>query len=478
MLPSGLVASNPLSVDAVKFEQNQTVGSMKINLHMKSFYFGWLLALLLPLPAICQSENPVASWPTFFIKSNQVATLPAPPAGKTELTAVLNKQSAMSPELLADIQYWSAGAPGYRWVNWIEDLWLSSSAGETGPVSALVMQVAIYDATIVAWKEKYKFHRVRPVALDSRVKRFAPAPESPSYPCENSVAAGVAVTVLRKYYPHLADSAMQLAERVMESRVAAGLAFPSDTKAGFELGVKIAKQELDYVKDFPPAVQWDGKRPEGKHIWQGMPMFANAGSSKTVMLKTASQFRPGPPPDFAKEMQELKAFQPGFGSTANAFYFATESFWSDILEKKLFEHNWHLNPPKAALIYAVAAMGMYDGFVSCWDAKYTYWGTRPNQYDTSFKPVLFFTPPFPGYPSGHAMVGSVMAEILSHFFPADAAYFRKRAIDGAESRFQGGIHFRTDNEVGLEMGKKVGAWIVAEVGKVEEGGKGGMEERK
>jgi hypothetical protein len=270
---------------------------------------------------------------------------------------------------------------------------------------------------------------------------------------------------------------MKLAERVMESRVAAGLAFPSDTKAGFDLGVNIAKRELEYVKDFPPAVKWDGKRPEGKQIWQGTPMFANAGLSKTVMLKSANQFRPGPPPDFTKDMEELKTFKPGFGSTANAFYFATESFWSDILEKKLFEHNLHLNPPKAALIYATAAMGMYDGFISCWDAKYTYWGTRPDQYDTSFQPVLFFTPPFPGYPSGHAMVGSVMAEILSHFFPSDAAYFRQRAIDGAESRFQGGIHFRTDNEVGLDMGKKVGAWIVAEVGKREEGRKGGTEER-
>jgi hypothetical protein len=37
----------------------------------------------------------------------------------------------------------------------------------------------------------------------------------------------------------------------------------------------------------------------------------------------------------------------------------------------------------------------------------------------------------------------------------------KRAKDGAESRFQGGIHFRTDNEVGLEMGRKVGEAIVA-----------------
>ncbi len=103
---------------------------------------------------------------------------------------------------------------------------------------------------------------------------------------------------------------------------------------------------------------------------------------------------------------------------------------------------------------------MYDAFVACWDAKYSYWGIRPDQYDTTYRPVLFFTPPFPGYPSGHAMIGAVNAEIYSYFFPESRAYFMKRAKDGAESRFQGGIHFRTDNEVGLDLGKKVGAFII------------------
>jgi hypothetical protein len=148
---------------------------------------------------------------------------------------------------------------------------------------------------------------------------------------------------------------------------------------------------------------------------------------------------------------------------ANAFHFASQSSSDDVLNKKIFEYNLHLNPPRAARLYAISAVGLYDGFVACWDAKYTYWGIRPNQYDTTYRPVLLHTPPFPGYPSGHAMVGGVMAELYSYFFPADRAYFQKRAKDGAESRFQGGIHFRTDNEVGLEMGRKVGAAVIKKV---------------
>ncbi len=53
-----------------------------------------------------------------------------------------------------------------------------------------------------------------------------------------------------------------------------------------------------------------------------------------------------------------------------------------------------------------------------------------------------------------------MAELNSYFFPAEKSYFDKRAKDGAESRFQGGIHFRSDNDAGLVLGRKVGAAVV------------------
>jgi membrane-associated phospholipid phosphatase len=289
-----------------------------------------------------------------------------------------------------------------------------------------------------------------------------PDPGSPSYPCEHSVAAGVAATIIGHFYPALADSVNRLAQQVMASRIAAGATFPSDTRAGFELGKKIAKLEIEHTKDFIPKTAWDGKRPDKPGTWNGKkPMFVLAGLSKTVVLESSSQFRPGPPPDFAKDMEELKKFKPTFRSTSNAFYYANSP--EDILGKKIFEYNIHLNPPRAARMYAINAIAMYDGFVACWDAKYTYWGIRPDQYDTTFHPVLFFTPPFPGYPSGHAVMGGVMAELYSYFFPAERALFEKRAKDGAESRFQGGIHFRTDNEVGLELGKKIGGEVVKKV---------------
>ena len=408
-----------------------------------------------------QTEPDAGKWKTFFIESGKSHRLPKPPPSRNEMAIILDAQTKIDSATLQQIRYWNAGSPSYRWQAMMNKLWMVDTS-YYGVLANLLLNVATYDATVAAWDTKYAYKRQRPFADDKRIKAYVPKPESPSYPCEHAVAAGVASTIIAHFYPRLADSVNKMAQQAMNSKIAAGVSFPSDTRAGFELGKKIAELEIERTKDFVQKNTWDGKIPQGAGYWKGKaPMFPLAGKSKTIMLDSSSQFRPGPPPDFAKDMEELKKFKPTFRSMTNAFYYADVS--EDVLGKKIFEYNVHLNPPLAAKMYAVAAIGMYDGFTACWDAKYAYWGIRPDQYDTTFKPALFFSPPFPGYPSGHAVVGAVMAEIYTYFFPADRAYFMKRSKDGAESRFQGGIHFRTDNVVGMEMGKKIGAAIVQKV---------------
>lgn len=414
--------------------------------------------------ALAQVEPGAGNWKTWFIPSGREYRLPAPATYKSEITQVLEAQKKLNPVMKQQINYWNAGAPGYRWQNLMNQLWMSSAAGDNGALANMLLAVSTYDATVAAWDNKYTYSRPRPYTADTRIKVLAPKPDSPSYPCEHSVAAGTAVAIISHFFPSMADSVKRMAQRAMDSRVAAGLVFPSDTRAGFELGQKIAQKEIEHTQNFVPQTPWDKKMPQQAGLWKGEdPSFPNAGLSKTVVLESASQFRPGPPPDFAKDMAELKKHQPNFYSIANAFHYAAQPVWEEILYKKIFEYNLHLNPPRAARLYAIAGIGIYDGFVACWDAKYTYWGTRPDQYDPTFKPVLIFTPPFPGYPSGHAAVGSVMAELYAYFFPSEQAWFRQKAKEGAESRFQGGIHFRTDNEVGLDLGRKVAAAIIARV---------------
>ena len=404
-----------------------------------------------------QVEPGAGSWKTWFITSGKEHRLISPLPYEDEIAEVLSRQQNLDFAGMQQILYWNAGAPGYRWQEMMNKLWMTDTSVK-GVLANMLLGAASYDATIAAWDTKYAYKRPRPFNVDHRIKAYVLKPESPSYPCEHSVVGGVAVTIISHFYPAMADSVRRLAQQLMASRVAAGVAFPSDTRAGFDLGKLIAEKEIEHTKNFSPATPWDGKMPQQPGLWKGKPMFPLAGKSKTVVLDSSSQFRPGPPPDFAKEMEELRKFKPSFRSTANAFYFASQN--DDVLSKKMFEYNLHLNSPRAARLYAITSIALYDAFVACWDAKYAYWGIRPDQYDTTFRPVLMHTPPFPGYPSGHAMMGGVMAELFTYFFPAEKAYFDKRAKDGAESRFQGGIHFRSDNEAGLALGRKVAAAVI------------------
>ena len=422
-----------------------------------------LAAFLIGVELQAQVEPAAGTWKTWFITSGKDYRLPAPSSYKNEIAEVLAKQKTSDAATKQQIIFWNAGSPGYRWQDMMNKQW-AVDTGRYGALANMLLGTATYDATIAAWDTKYAYNRPRPFTADSRIKSYTIKPESPSYPCEHSVAAGVAVTIFAHFYPSLADSVKKLAQQLMDSRIAAGVAFPSDTRAGFELGKKIAEKEIEATKDFVSTAAWDGKIPDKPGLWRGkFAMLPMAGQNKTVVLETGSEFRPAPPPDYAKEMEEIKNYKQTFRSLSNAFYWANQSWFMENLPKKIFEQNLHLNPPRAARINAVVNIASYDCFVACWDAKYTYWGIRPNQYDTTFKPAIIFTPPFPGYPSGHAAISSVLAEVYSYFFPDEKELFRQKAKEAAESRFQAGIHFRSDNEVATELGKKVGTKIIQKV---------------
>lgn len=141
-------------------------------------------------------------------------------------------------------------------------------------------------------------------------------------------------------------------------------------------------------------------------------------------------------------------------------------------------------PIVAAQIYAGLGIGLADAFIKCWEWKYRFFTERPNTYvpahiDSSW--VSFWPdPPFPAFPSGHAIQASVFSTTLIHFFGDDLEFY-DRAHEGrprdeirdvdfvprkflhfsdvaketADSRFYGGIHIPHDNQVGLDKGAAI-----------------------
>ena len=114
-----------------------------------------------------------------------------------------------------------------------------------------------------------------------------------------------------------------------------------------------------------------------------------------------------------------------------------------------------LSAAEAARVFAHLGMAQADAFIAAWDAKYTYWSGRPTGLIPGFASTII-TPNFPAYISGHATLSGASSTVLAAFFPADAARLDAQAEEAALSRLYGGIHWRSDNEVGLGVGRQIG----------------------
>jgi membrane-associated phospholipid phosphatase len=386
----------------------------------------------------------------------------APPPGtretKRELDALLARQASLADADRARVAYWAAGAPGYRWNQLAYDL---SRQGAI-PVERVyaLLNVAIYDATVATWKAKYQYRRTRPHDASAKVRTLVPVTASPSYPSEHAAAAGAAAAVLAYLYPEEVAKLDAQAAESAASRVAAGAHYPSDVEAGLRLGRDVAARVIAWARKDGSDTVWEGSVPTAPGLWNGKEPYDPALATwRTWTLDKPSDFRPAPPPAFGEEaLAEVKDPTNLSGTKRRAaFAWAIVSlakYWNEQAALKIFEHHLEGNAPQAARIYATLSTAYYDALVACWDAKYAYWGIRPNQFDPTFKSQIT-TPNFPGYPSGHAVLASAGATVLASFFPSDAAWFREQAEETASSRLWGGVHFRVDNEVGLVLGRAI-----------------------
>ncbi len=259
-----------------------------------------------------QMEPAAGNWKTWFITSGKDWRLPPPPSYKQEIAQVLSRQRELDSAGRQQILFWNTGSPGYRWQDMMSNLWMKD-AGTHGTLAYMLLNVGIYDATIAAWDTKYAYKRPRPYRADGRIKILVPEPGSPSYPCEHSVAAGVAATVIAHFYPELADSVHRMAQELMASRIVSGAAFPGDTRAGFDLGKRIAEQEIERTKNYSPQKHGMERYRKALHSGKGKTRcFRRRASIKPWCWTAAASFAPGRRPTLQKTWKNLKISNPRF----------------------------------------------------------------------------------------------------------------------------------------------------------------------
>lgn len=452
-------------------------------MHLKTFVSALFLALLTG----CATNNPqqaaspsastdrnAGQWRTWVLASGQELRLQPPPdatATAAELHQVQTFASQRDAQIQERIRYWDFGSPSYRWNERLIDISAANPSPGGGAMRTFaMMNVAIHDAMIAAWDTKYAYNRRRPSEMDGQLAAAVTNPGTPSYPCEHSVAAGAAAAVIAHLYPKEAQRANAAAEEAARSRVMAGAAFPSDTKAGLELGRAVAARVIEQMKVGDG--KWAGTVPPGAGLWKGTnPIGVNDVTWPLFVLKAPSQFRPGPPPahdspERAAELAEVKNFKrtPFTNSKVSYWQFGQQGLpsvtflLSEEAGRRLAEDG-NVSAPRAARAYALVHVSHYEGWIASQDAKFHYWTARPNQFDAALTTVIP-TPPFPTYPSNAAALGKAPAVVLTYLFPRERSRYDGWVQESGESRFWAGIHFRSDITSGWEIGRNVGEAVV------------------
>lgn len=228
------------------------------------------------------------------------------------------------------------------------------------------------------------------------------------------------------------------------------------------------------------------------------PVQPQQAVMKTWLGMANDQFRLGPPPtldsaEYTAAFNEVKAIG-AVGSARTADQSQSARFWAagggpGPWIKALIDQAEArgMSTLDSAAAIGRLATGIGDGVIAVWDTKfhYDYWrpvtairaadtdGNPDTAADGGWTPFIN-TPAHPSYVSGHATVGGAAATILGAQFGDATEFcltagginrcftsFSAAAEDGAMSRLWGGIHWRFDNERGLDLGRNVGEYALA-----------------
>ena len=287
---------------------------------------------------------------------------------------------------------------------------------------------------------------------------------------QRGAVGGASVQVLTFFFPSAGPA---LEQRLLIE----GTGPHGTTHPRFTSGVATGRSAGDAIVERTRAdrftVPWTGTVPTGPGMWiaNGPPAGATFSGVLPYFLKSASQFRPAPPPAFQStafnaDLNEILALATNRTAEQQAiavqWNYATGTFtppgyWNQLTATYIQEKD--LNERAATRAFALTSAAMLDSFIACWDAKYFYWTIRPSQANSAIS-LSFALPNHPSYPSGHSCVSSAAGTVLSHLFPRHARELDAQVIEAGLSRMYAGIHYRFDITAGQDLGEAVGKWAI------------------
>lgn len=437
------------------------------------------------------SPNPVeptaGTWQTWLVTDVPALRPAAPPAFSSqtqadELAALRARAGARTPAILANIDLWNTGTCKV-WNEFQRSLIISRKPAPPAAARGFALvSTAMYDAMVVAYDAKYLYRRARPNALPGGPVLYGTQESSPSYPSGRAAMSAAAAAVLKALFP--ADAAA-IDQKLLDAKNAdldAGIQFQSDVDAGVTVGASVAslalaRKSADHGDDPQPtytASGLPGRWAPGPGAPATPPVLPGWGSVATWLLPNGSSIRPGAPPTYGGALWNAQRDDVlNVNLTLTPERMAIADFWADGGGTVTPPGHWNqiavdegvahaLTDCRMARMLALLGVAQHDAFVACWECKYHYDVARPVTEiratvagQAAWLPYIT-TPHFPSYPSGHSTTSGAASQILGAIFPDRAIAFAQMAGDAKDSRIYGGIHYRFDNDTGLDMGRIIG----------------------
>jgi hypothetical protein len=337
-------------------------------------------------------------------------------------------------------------------------------------------------------------------ACDPMFKPYLGALPGAAGASPQAAASSAARTVLVALHPAQSKAIEQYYAEALTA-VADG-----DAKAaGLEIGRKAAQLLLAQREDDRTFDGADTYRPftaPGVYVPTGLPVVSNVAVRKPFVLKSVSQFRPGPPPAltsalWARDFNETREWGAAQSPLRDASQTETARFWQQLgppawnQVARALSTTRPLPLAENARIFALLNAAVFDAYLAVFDAKYHYNFWRPitairnadrdnndaTQRDAGWSPLID-TPPHPEYPCAHCTADGAAAVILRSAFGSGAVppfkvtyrgmpdvkreYTSLRQLQDEVSmaRIWGGVHYRNSNEVGEALGADVGTYVL------------------
>ncbi len=190
-------------------------------------------------------EPLMGTWkPWLMTRGDQFRPEPPPAFGSAafqeELVLLKRLSSSPTPSQRAIATNYAAKPldfvwePGYALVR-RERLSVPREVRLLAPFAALYV-----DAFIAAHDAKYTFWRLRPSMADTTIVPFIPLPNHPAYVSNAAIIHSAVAELVGYMFPQEAAHWQYLSEEVGLSRIYGGIHYPSDERAGNQMGKSIA----------------------------------------------------------------------------------------------------------------------------------------------------------------------------------------------------------------------------------------------